>query len=208
MNTTTRETVTEGQLPRPFWQRLMAATERASKAISCWTGGQIALAVDEICKVSLAEATAELGLDTELLNMIVLTIDEGAGGQIILAFDDDNAKRLAALLTPHSVNAEPAWTELELSALHETGNILGCAYLNGLSWGLPTQLVPSVPYFLQDYAASVLQQAMLAQASCSDQIILCRTGFRRRNERIQWHFFFVPSAELLATLSATPVTDD
>ena len=47
------------------------------------------------------------------------------------------------------------------SGLVETGNILGCAYMNALTRLVGTDLVPSAPYFIQDFGASVLQQAMV-----------------------------------------------
>ena len=37
----------------------------------------------------------------------------------------------------------PEWSELEKSALTETGNILGCAYVNALTRLIGTDLVPS-----------------------------------------------------------------
>ncbi len=87
---------------------------------------------------------------------------------------------------------EPEWSELEKSALTETGNILGCAYVNALTRLIGTNLIPSAPYFIQDYGASVLQQAVMTQALTSDRLLLCQIGFRRK-EQLDWRVVFVPT---------------
>ncbi len=85
---------------------------------------------------------------------------------------------------------------METSALAETGNILGCAYINSITRLIDRQLVPSVPHFVQDYGASVLQQAMVAQATDRDTVLVCRTGFHCANENLSWRVLFVPSVAL------------
>jgi len=175
---------------------LDAATHDASAAMCCWTDGLITLTLDELREIPLEIVAAELGLGDELLTMVVLSLEGGVGGEMILTFDEENGRQLAATLLGRPVNAETEWSELEKSALTETGNILGCAYMNALSRLINHQLVPSAPYFLQDYGASVLQQALLPQAMTCDQVLVCRTGFHREGEELNWNVVFVPSQEL------------
>ena len=80
--------------------------------------------------------------------------------------------------------------------LNETGNILGCAYMNALTRLIGADLVPSPPYFVQDYGASVLQQALMAQAMTSNQALICRTSFHREGRELNWNVFFVPTQAL------------
>lgn len=91
---------------------------------------------------------------------------------------------------------DPEWSELEKSALTETGNILGCAYVNALSRLVGTDLAPSAPYFIQDYGVSVLQQALMAQAMVSDSLLLCEIRFHREGEELDWQVIFVPMQEM------------
>ena len=115
---------------------------------------------------------------------------------MVLIFDEQDGRRLAASLLQCEPGAGPEWNEMETSALAETGNILGCAYVNAMTRLIDRELVPSVPYFVQDYGASVLQQAMVTQASGRDTVLLCRTGFHCANEDLSWHVLFVPSIGL------------
>ncbi len=175
---------------------LGAATHEASAAMCCWTDGLITLTLDELREIPLETVAAELGLGDELLTMVVLSLEGEVGGEMILSFDEPNGRQLAATLLGRPLNPAAEWSELEKSALTETGNILGCAYMNAISRLVNHRLVPSAPYFLQDYGASVLQQALLPQAMTCDQVLVCRTGFHREGEELSWNVVFLPSQGL------------
>jgi chemotaxis protein CheC len=55
---------------------------------------------------------------------------------------------------------------------------------------------------VQDYGASVLQQALVAQAMTCDQALICRTGFHRMNEELNWHVLFLPTLALRKRMAA------
>ena len=54
--------------------------------------------------------------------------------------------------------------------------------MNALVRLIDVEMVPSPPYFIQDYAASVLQQALLAPAMVTDKVLICQTGFPPRGK--------------------------
>jgi chemotaxis protein CheC len=181
---------------------LGAATNHASAAMCRWVGGMITLTLDEVAEVPLEEVLGRLHIGDELVTAVVLTLDGNEGGTLVLMFDEDSGRHLAASLLRRDVSIEPEWTELEISALNETSNILGCAYMNALTKMLDAELVPSIPYFLRDYGASVLEQALMAQAISMDQVLICNTKFQRGGEDLNWNVIFVPSDRLRAKLEA------
>lgn len=183
------------QPPRTeFLHQLFAsATHDASVAMCRWTDGLITLSLDEVREIPLEEVCTELNLGDELLTMVVLSLEGEIGGEMILTFDEQNGRQLAASLLRRSLDTTAEWSALEKSALTETGNILGCAYMNALTRLINHELVPSAPYFIQDYGASVLQQALLAQAMTTDRVLICRTGFHRAGEELNWRVLFVPT---------------
>lgn len=173
-----------------------AATHDASAAMCRWTNGLITLTFEEVREIPLADAFAELDLNEQPATMVVLTLDGEVGVRMILLFDNDDARQMAASLLGRGVSQEEEWSLLEQSALTETGNILGCAYMNTLVRLIDTELVPSPPYFIQDYAASVLEQALLAPAMTSDSVLICQTGFRREGKQLDWRVIFIPTEAL------------
>ena len=184
-------------------QLFAAATHDASAAMCRWTDGLITLSLDEVRELPLEDACRELDIEDELLTMVVLTLEGEIGGAMILTFDNTNGRQLVASLLASEVNDSPEWSELEKSALTETGNILGCAYMNALTRLIDAELVPSAPYFLQDYGASVLQQALMAQAADCDRALVCRTGFHREGEELNWRVLFVPTDGMRRAMEST-----
>ncbi len=177
-------------------QLFTLATHEASAAMSRWTQGAITLELETVQEVPLERAIDQLGLGEELLTMVVLTMDDELGGSIILCFDEENGRKLAATLLRRPLEPSAEWTELEQSALTETGNILGCAYMNAINRVVSRELVPSPPFFIQDYGASVLQQALMEQALYSPEVLLCRTRFLQEQQQLNWHVILVPTQEL------------
>jgi chemotaxis protein CheC len=175
-------------------QLFASATHDASAAMCRWTSGLITLSLDEVCELPLEQVCSKLDFGDDLLTMIVLSLPGDIGGELILTFDEENGRQLASSLLGRPVCTTPEWSELEKSALNETGNILGCAYLNALTRLIGLELVPSPPYFIQDYGASVLEQALMAQAMNSDLALICRTAFHRQGEELNWCVFFIPTA--------------
>lgn len=179
-----------------------AATQRASAAMSNWTNGQVSLALEEVREAPLEEVASNLDLSDDLLTMVVLGIQGELGGQLILAFDDLNGRKLAATLLGRQFSESAEWTELDQSAVMETGNILASAYLNELTRLTDHKLVPTAPFFVQDFGASVLAQVLAAQAVLSDRVLICRTRFEFNQQQVNWSLFFVPGDELLQMLLA------
>ena len=170
-----------------------SATHDASAAMCRWTDGLITVTLDEVRQIPLEDLSAELDIGDELLTMVVLTLRGEVGGNLILVFDEPGGRQLAASLLGCQPGTEPEWSDIEMSALTETGNILGCAYVNALSRLIGADLTPSAPYFIQDFGVSVLQQAVMTQALTSDTLLLCEIGFQREGEELDWRVVFVPT---------------
>ena len=195
------ETANENVRALAGLQELFAsATHDASAAMCRWTDGIITVALDEVRQVALEEVAVELAVGDEPLTMVVMTLDGELGGSIILMFDDLNGRQLAASLLGAQAGTEPEWSELEKSALMETGNILGCAYVNALTRLVGMDLRPSPPYFIQDFGASVLEQALMTQAAASDSLLLCDIAFHRKGGKLDWRVVFVPTPGLQESL--------
>jgi chemotaxis protein CheC len=176
-----------------LYELFASATQNASLVMCVWTNGLITVTLDQVREIDLEDVSSELQVGDELLTMVVLTISGEVGGNLILLFDEAGGRQLAASLLGCEPGTEPEWSELEKSALTETGNILGCAYVNALTRLIGTDLMPSAPYFIQDYGARVVEQAVMTQALTSDRLLLCQIGFRRKDEQLDWRVVFVPT---------------
>ena len=110
-------------------------------------------------------------------------------GLILLVFEDRSGLALVDLLMRQPVGTTISWGEIEQSAAKETTNIIGCAYINALAAHLPSslspssdlaektgtngsELIPTPPTFVQEFAGSLLQFALMEQALELDQVLL------------------------------------
>ncbi len=180
---------------------LASATHDASAAMCRWTNGIITVTLDEVREVPLESVSQAVAVGDAMLTMVVMTLEGELGGALIVMFDDVNGRQLAASLLGREAAGEGAWDDLEQSALMETGNILGCAYVNALTRLIDQDLRPSAPYFIQDFGASVLQQAMMTQAAMADDVVLCEIAFHRKGKKLDWRVVFVPTPALHAALA-------
>jgi len=177
-----------------------AATHDASEAMCRWTNSPIRLTLDEVRELPLEDACGALSVGDEPQAMVVLTLGGEIGGAMVLMFDEGNGRRLAASLLGEGAEATGSWSDLEKSALTETGNILSCAYIGAITRLIDRPLIPSIPYYVHDYGASVLQQALTAQAAAADSVLVCRTGFHHAGEELNWLLLFVPTVPLRAAI--------
>jgi chemotaxis protein CheC len=192
---------TANATPTVDWHRMFEpATESASTAMQAWTHGQVSLSLNEVQELPLECVSEALALGDAMSLMVLVDVTGVFGGQLILQFDEDSSRELVACLLGRSVKPIDAWGKLEMSALAETGNILASAYLNRITLLTGHRVLPSAPSVVSDYAACVLQSAIITQALQGEQILLCRTQFRMHGEPIAWNVFFVPSLELLNML--------
>lgn len=179
-----------------------AATHDAAAAMCRWTDGLITLTLDELCEIPLDEAPRALGLDDSPMTVVVLSQPGDLGAELLVIFDETHARQLAASLLGRPVPTTGPCSELEKSAVTETANILGCAYFNAIALLIKEEIVPSAPCLVQDYGASILEQALLAQAGSTDRVLVCRTGFQRHGEELSWHVVFIPSLGLRRAMFA------
>ena len=183
---------------------LATATSEASAAMCRWSDGTISMTLSDLYEVDICEVCAALGVGDEISTMVVVSVPGPEGGEMLLTFNMHAGRRLAAVLLGHEEPQEGPLSELERSVLMETGNILGCAYLNGLSRLIGAELIPMPPTFIEDYAASVVQQAVSTQAA-ADKVLVCRTDFHSAAAQLGVQVIFLPTADLKQRLQQSLV---
>jgi chemotaxis protein CheC len=168
--------------------------ESASQAMSKWLGEEVRLVVSEVEQVDLARAAEVLGPPETLVAACAMGLSGPLGGQILLVFEDRAGLALVDTLLRQPEGTTRDWGDLERSAVQETTNIVGCAYLNALAAHLPgrlshggpagEELVPTPPSFLREFAGSLIQFALMEQALELDQVLLVQTSFQAGREAV------------------------
>lgn len=184
---------------------LERGAENASQALSLWLGRPSRLTISAINQVDLTEATGMLGPEDARVAACSMRVEGGLPSLLLLVFEDRSGLALTDLLTSRPAGTATDWGELEQSAAMETANIVGCAFLNSLSTQLPgasgaEPLVPSPPTFLHEFAGSLLEFALMDQATRSDRLLLIRSRFAIMDDELFWNLLLIPDAEVLEQL--------
>jgi chemotaxis protein CheC len=193
--------------------------ESASQALSKWLGKEVSLMVSEVQIIELEQAADLLGPADSLVAACSMELTGRLTGWILLVFEDRSGLALVDMLMQQPLGTTTTWGEIEQSAAKETTNIVGCAYVNALAAHLPTppasaailaqrakdggsELVPTPPTFLHEFAGSLLEFALMEQAIELDQVLLIRSEFKadRREENLNWTLLFIPTRESLHEL--------
>ena len=181
----------------------------ASHALAKWLGRPAALSVERLDALPIAEAAAVMGSSDTLICGCAMRIDGAIGGLLLLAADDDAGLSLADTLLERPAGTSTSWGDLERSAVIETANIVGCAYLNAICAALGAAgaagILPSPPVFLRDFPEAVMEGVLMEQPVLSEIVLLARTEFRIDGTPINCGLVFLPDAAGLAALMPSAV---
>ena len=198
-------TLTERQLEL-LRTALHQSADEASVALGRWIGRPTRIAFDAVEQLPLDEATRVLGPAEEPVCFCSTAVEGRLTGHLILAFDDASGLALADMLLSQPRGTATDWGEMETSAALETTNILCCAYLNTLHRVLPSEtggsdsLLPSPPRFARDFAASLIEFALMDQLVAGNEALLARTEFHIDGAPVDWKLLLVPDAPSLERL--------
>jgi chemotaxis protein CheC len=136
------------------------------------------------------------GAETPVVG-IYLEFRGDISGTVLLVLDVISAKHITALLLGNACcdGLGEDFSEIEVSALEELGNILTAAYLGAISSFTGLTMKPSVPYFACDMLGAILSVPMIQFGQTSDKAMFIETDLINGTERFRSHFIVIPDME-------------
>jgi chemotaxis protein CheC len=167
----------------------------AATALSRLLDKPIDMAVPTVSFVPFESIADRVGGAEEVVVSIFLRVDGAAPGNMFFLMSRAQARRLLQELVGLETEGSDDYSELELSALCEIGNILAGSYLSSLAdlTGLP--LTPSVPSIAVDMAGAILSYGLLQFGTMGDDALLIDTMFMKGRQEAEGHFFFIPDPD-------------
>lgn len=163
----------------------------AATALSQMTGSTIMIKVPAISVASVEELPAQFAPEEEPVAAVVMHMLGDLTGRTLLVFPKPTVLRLAELMLRRPIGSSVAFSELETSAIKETGNILSGAYMNALSDFLGMLLLPSPPTLVVDMSVAVLTSAFTEFSADPDAIICVESEFLVRDSQQTLRGFFL-----------------
>lgn len=167
----------------------------AATALSTLLDKPIDMLVPKVRMLPFEEICESVGGAETVVLAIFLRVDGDAPGNMFFILDLDAAKNMLRDLIGLDIQDQEEYSELELSALNEIGNILAGSYLSSLADFTNLNMQPTVPALAIDMAGAILSYGLLQFGQMGDQALLIDTKFLEGENEVQGHFFLIPDPE-------------
>lgn len=174
----------------------------AATALSTLLDKPIDMLVPRVRMVQFERISDSVGGAEEVVLAIFLRVEGDAPGNMFFILNLESAtKMLRRLIGKHEPLGE-GYSELELSALNEIGNILAGSYLSSLADFTRLNMSPTVPSLAIDMAGAILSYGLLQFGQMGDHALLIDTKFMEGENVVQGHFLLIPDPESFGKIFA------
>jgi chemotaxis protein CheY-P-specific phosphatase CheC len=190
-----------GEQMEEIWELGNAGAKKAAESLSTMLCRDISIHVPSILMVDLAHLQDHI--DDSLAAMVVFQIkgQVSAGGFLVLHVPKTSILKLSGIMLGQP-EGEREIDEMDMSMLHEIGNIMTSAYLDACATLLSIILLPSPPQMAIDMAHAVLATIIATHEmeDNADQVLFFKTEMTCSEKEIDAELFLLPSRALLTEL--------
>ena len=165
------------------------ATTALASLLQC----KVDMKVPQVKLLDFASVGNVMGGEEQIMAGIYLAVEGDITGSILFLLEKNAARHLVSKLMQMELTEEE-FTEMEISALKEIGNIITGSYLNSLSMMTNLKIYPSVPDLSIDMAGAILSVPAIEFGTLGDKILLIQTQFTDDCE-LDGYFILVPDME-------------
>ena len=166
----------------------------AMTALSQMLGCKIDMGVPQVELLNFSEVGAAIGGEEQIMVGVFLGVEGDVTGSMLFLVEQKSAKSLINKVMMGMGDPGEEFTEMELSAMQEVGNIITGAYLNSLSTLTNLKIFPSPPALTVDMAGAILSVPAIEFGIFGDQILMIQSKFFDEVQ-IDGYFILVPDME-------------
>lgn len=167
----------------------------AATALSRLLDKPVDMAVPKVSLLPFEEVAERVGGAEQVVIAIFLRVEGEAPGNMFFIIQEESARSLLRQLLSMPLEQQEGYTEMELSALCEIGNILAGSYLSSLADFTHLSMAPSVPSVALDMAGAILSYGLVQYGEMGDSALLIETTFLEDRQELEGHFFLIPDPE-------------
>lgn len=166
----------------------------ATTALACMLNEKIDMSVPIVTLVPFSRMAEVFGSEETILAGILLGLEGDVQGMMMFLLHEESAHRLVNILIGKPVDNNEPFTEMEMSALNEIGNIIAGSYLSAMASITGLTITASIPYSAIDMAGALLSTPTTEYGKIGDKVLLIQTQFGE-NELINGYFLMMPELE-------------
>lgn len=167
----------------------------ATTALAKMMNMKIDMNVPRVDLVPFTNLPDIFGSPEEVLAGILVQLDGDIKGMMMFLVKEKSAHNLVNSLMGGMIqNSGDGFSDMELSALGEIGNIIIGAYLSAMSNLTSLKISSSVPYISIDMAGALLSVPAIEFGKLGDKVLLIETQFGEL-DFVNGYFLMVPELE-------------
>ncbi|WP_028611015.1 chemotaxis protein CheC [Paenibacillus harenae] len=167
----------------------------AATALSRLLDKPVDMAVPKVSLLPFEEVADRVGGSEQIVIAVYLRVEGEAPGNMFFIIEEESGKRILRQLLSMYTEEPNGYSEMELSALCEIGNILAGSYLSSLADFTHLAMAPSVPAIAVDMAGAILSYGLMQYGEMGDSALLIETTFLEDHQSLEGHFFLIPDPE-------------
>lgn len=169
----------------------------ATTALSQLVNSKIDMKVPKVELLEFKELSDIVGGAESLVVGILLTLEGDIDGMMMFVVDNLSAHRIVDLLMGRTTQPGDLkeFSEMDLSALQEIGNIIAGAYLSSISQLTHMTITSSVPYLSIDMAGAILSVPAIEFGKVADKALLIQSQFGEEEREVNGYFILIPSVD-------------
>ena len=171
----------------------------AATALAKMLGKRIYLSLPEVRILEFKNIAQILGGEEAIVVGILQPMSDDLKGHVMFLLRLNAAHDLADFLLSEMLNVkrDPStpkedFSEMEISALREIGNIMISSYLAAISELTQLKIKPLVPEIAIDMAAAVLSVPAIEFGKIGDHVLFIDTEFSEGDTTVEGDFFLIP----------------
>jgi len=172
----------------------------ATTALSQLINRKIDMGVPKVNVSEFSDLPDILGGPENPIVGILLAVEGDINGMMMFALEQSSAHNLVNILMDRDLNTFNEFSDMDLSALNEIGNIITGAYLSSLSTLTNLKIIPSVPYMSIDMAGAILSVPAIEFGKVGDKALLIQTNFGEGDNEVYGYFILIPEYESYGTI--------
>jgi len=109
--------------------------------------------------------------------------------------EKESAHHIINILLQKDLQSFEEFSEMDLSALNEIGNIIAGAYLSSISTLTNLTIISSVPYMAIDMAGAILSVPAIEFGKVGDKALVIKTQISQDNKEVNGYFVLIPTMD-------------
>ncbi len=166
----------------------------ATTALAQMLNTKVDMKVPKVALLEFSQVGEAMGGEEQIMIGIYQVVEGDISGSIMFLLEERSARTLVSKLMGTYTTNEGAFTEMEISALKEIGNIITGSYLSSLSMLTNLKIISSIPDISIDMAGAILSVPAIEFGTIGDKILLIQTAFSD-DVQIDGYFILVPDLE-------------